>query len=121
MNTLFYDQKCDFCTRIVRSISNKSDEIQLRTLQSIHEGDSQFNEIELETILSAMWLYNEDNNELLSGYFAFKRIVLLYYKNPGLRFIFKTPISDFFGKRLYKIVAKNRKLAGCNSNSCGLH
>ncbi len=121
MYVLFYDKNCDFCTRIVNSISTKNKNIELRTLQSIQKTDLQFSKIESETILSAMWLYQKENHELLRGYYAFKRIVLVYYKNPFLRLLFKTPISDFIGERIYKLVAKNRRFAGCNSSSCGLH
>lgn len=121
MYILFYDQNCDFCTRIVSSISKKNNEIVLRTLQSIGETDSQFLNFDSEIVMSAMWLYHLDNKELLQGYYAFKRIAMVYYKNPFLKFLFLTPISDFVGKRIYRLVAKNRRFAGCKSTSCGLH
>ena len=122
MKTIFYDEQCGFCSKVVYYLREKiGSDLELRSLQSIGKQDQCFKPFDKTTIFSAMWLYDNQGELLFQGYYAFKEIVLVYSKSIILKLIFKTPSIDFFGVRIYKIIARNRRLAGCNSDICGLH
>jgi predicted DCC family thiol-disulfide oxidoreductase YuxK len=122
MNTIFYDEQCGFCSKVVHYLREKiGSDLELRTLQSIGKQDQCFETYDKTTIFSAMWLYDNQCKLLFQGYYAFKEIALVYSRSIILKLIFKTPGVDFIGVIVYKTIARNRRLAGCNSDTCGLH
>jgi predicted DCC family thiol-disulfide oxidoreductase YuxK len=122
MLTLFYDANCDFCKKLVVKIESKStDKLVLRTLQSVQSREPAFANFSNEELMSQLWLLDSTKNNLFGGYFAFKHLAIDVLSSKFLKILFNLPWADLCGPMVYKLVARNRRLAGCNSESCGIH
>lgn len=122
MLTLFYDSNCDFCKRVVDKIQSMSmNDLVTRTLQSVQPQEQIFANVSNVELMSQMWLWNYESKELLGGYFAFKYLVLESLDSKLLKVLFNLPAADKVGPVVYRFVARNRRLAGCNSGTCLIH
>jgi len=122
MLILFYDANCDFCKRVVVKIESRiADKLVLRTLQSVRSQESAFANFSNEELMSQLWLLDSTKNSLLGGYFAFKHLAIDVLNSKFFKILFNLPWADLYGPMVYKLVARNRRLAGCDSESCGIH
>ena len=123
MITIYYDFECSFCYRaITRSLIGSKVEIKLSTIQEISNEDEFFSDLSIGEIYSSMWLVDPALRLRKRGYFAFKYLFTHLHKSRFTKAFFLIPFfSDFFGSRIYELVARNRRLAGCNSQSCSIH
>lgn len=71
----------------------------------------------------AMVVFNPDENYYYIGYYGFRFLYENFHKSKMCRRLIKwlLPVFNFFGPRIYAVIARNRKVAGCNSNSCNMH
>jgi len=123
MITIYYDFGCSFCYRaITKSLLGSIVEIKLSTIQEITSEDDVFSDLSEDQIYSSMWLVDSTLQLRKRGYFAFKYLYTRLHKSRVVKVFFLIPFfSDFVGLRIYELVARNRRLAGCNSQSCSLH
>lgn len=123
MIKLYYDKDCAFCYKsVTRVLKGILVDVEVLTIQDIAQDNQFFSEIPAAELYSAMWLIDEDLSIREKGYFAFKYLYTHAHKSVLLKVLFSIPVlSDYFGTRIYQIVARNRKLAGCNSENCTVH
>ena len=123
MINVYYDFECSFCFRAInRVLKGCKTDVDLSTIQDITPGDKIFEGISREELYSFMWLIDTDSGSINKGYFAFKYIYTRLHSARIVRLMFLIPIfSDFFGVKIYRLVANNRRFAGCESQSCSLH
>jgi predicted DCC family thiol-disulfide oxidoreductase YuxK len=121
--TVYYDFECSFCFRTISRVLNGcKDQVSLSTIQEIESDDHLFQGIPNHELYRYMWLIDTKIGVRHKGYFAFKYIYKHLHQSKVLRLIFSIPFfSDFFGVRIYRLIANNRRLAGCNSQACSLH
>ena len=123
MITLYYDKDCSFCyTSVLRVLKGAVVKIEVSTIQNISPDNHFFSDISAAELYSAMWLIDEDVSIREKGYYAFKYLYTNAHKSKFTKMLFLIPfISDYLGARIYEFVARNRRLAGCNSESCSIH
>jgi predicted DCC family thiol-disulfide oxidoreductase YuxK len=123
MITLYYDEDCSFCFKSVsRVLEGARVKIEVSTIQSISPENHFFSDLSASELYSAMWLIDQESRLRKKGYYAFKYIYSYAHKSRFLKMLFSIPfVSDYLGARVYEIVARNRRLAGCDSQSCSIH
>ncbi len=123
MITVYYDSECSFCFRTIsRALKGCKVEIKLSTIQEIKSDEKQFQGISISELYRHMWLIDTNTGMTHRGYFAFKYIYTQLHRARAVKFMFLIPLlSDFFGVRIYRVIANNRRFAGCNSQGCSLH
>lgn len=123
MLIVYYDFECSFCYRTIKHVLNGTrDSIKLATIQEIESSNSLFRDIPHDELYRYMWLIDTKTSARYQGYFAFKFIYKHLHNAKLVKYIFSIPFfSDFFGVRIYRLIANNRRVMGCNSQACSIH
>ena len=114
----YYDEKCSFCMKSM-FLLNKRLRIpaEIRFLKDFPEAQASNLAIPKHGAMIV-----EDANRVFIGYFGFKHLVLKGKAPTILQILFRIPFaSDFFGQKVYRLIASNRHSLGCDSTSCTLN
>lgn len=114
----YYDNECSLCIKIQTKLK-KLDHNQ--NIDFIGIRNNAFLPFSEELMSKEMYVYNEQNHHFSTGINAIYELTLAI---PSLRILsafIKLSIIFGFGKWLYKLIAKNRRMIpvnNCNNDSC---
>ena len=121
---VYFDSSCVFCARSLDYTQKQLlINFQRKDLSNLNIEIVDGKSITTANLYDAMVVWTSRDNSFYYGYYGFHFLYLNYHKSKIIRQIIKfaSPIFGFAGPLVYKIIANNRKIAGCDSSTCNLH
>lgn len=123
---VYYDINCAFCLKSLKfTQKNITTNLSLKSLEHFPFEVAKKTGIDISNKYEYMIVKNVADSKLYFGYYGFLFIYSNYAKSIIFRklltILSKSVLFNKIGVWVYSLVAKNRRLFGCDSDACSIH